>query len=94
MKWKMERTQLIDTPRSTYSQTRLWAPAIHQSDTRLAGMVWTSRKYDEERAMMFFGDRLATGDIISVRSVGVVTDRVTLQLVYELGDRSGIDIIR
>ena len=94
MKWKMERTQLIDTPRSTYHRTRLWAPAIHQSDTRLAGMVWTSRKYDEERAMMLFGDRLATGGIVSVRSVGVVTDPATLQLVYELGHRSDIDIIR
>lgn len=34
MKWGCARTQLIDTPPSTYPQTRLWSAAVHESKTR------------------------------------------------------------
>lgn len=94
MKWGIERNQLIDTPRSTYPQTRLWSSAIHAAGADVDGMIWTSRKYDEERAMMLFGDRVLLGDLSPVSSVDVTGDAGVLQLVYDLGSRAGIDIIR
>ncbi|MBB3956964.1 RES family NAD+ phosphorylase [Novosphingobium sediminicola] len=94
LKWHMVRGQLIDTPKSCYPQTQLWSPAIHGSGPTVGGMVWTSNKYDEDRAMLLFGDRVAIGDLNPLSSVDIISDPTTLQLVTDLAARSGIDIIK
>ena len=93
-KWGLERTQLIDTPKSTYDQTRLWSPALHQCPQRPDGMIWVSRRYDEEKAMILFGDRVRAADLAPLTTVKVTTDGACMDVVFALAEDAGIDIIR
>jgi hypothetical protein len=94
MKFGVERGQLIDTPKSTYPQTRAWSPAIHEAVTRPEGMVWTSKRYDQEKAIMLFGSRVSTTDLLDHVSVDITTDPNCLAVLQEISQRTGIDIIR
>lgn len=66
-KWGMTRQSLIDTPPSFYPSTRAWAQAIHDADSTLDGMIWTSRRFDEEKCLILFGTR------VDETSVGVLS---------------------
>jgi hypothetical protein len=93
MKLGLERKHVIDTPMTEYVTTRLWSPTVHQSSPKADGMVWISRKYDQERAMMLFGDRIAPADLIPASSVRIMDDAQALETIFELGQRAGIDIV-
>jgi len=93
-KWGLERTHLIDTPKSTYDQTRLWSPALHQCAQRPDGMIWVSRRYDEEKAMILFRDRVATAELAPRTTVKVTADSACMDIVFALAEDAGIDIIR
>ena len=93
MKFQLERHQLIDTPASSYGITQLWSPAVYLSDLKAEGMVWVSRRYDQERALMLFGDRVTSAAITPISSVRITKDARTLEIVFELGQRAGIDIV-
>lgn len=41
--WGLSRGELIETPKSTYGQTAVWAQAIHNARSDLDGLIWTSR---------------------------------------------------
>lgn len=86
------RSQLIDTPPSTYDDTVGWAKAIHASSSDIDGMVWTSRKCDPDLALILFGDRVGTSDLELLGSVRLTEDPVHLARVRELGKRAGITI--
>lgn len=92
MKFGLERQQVIDTPRSSYPTTRLWSPAVHQSDPATDGIIWVSRKYDQERALMLFGDRILPEAITPISSARIMDDARTLETLFELGQRAGINI--
>lgn len=94
LKLGLERGQLIDTPKSTYPATQAWSPAIHGSPGAHDGMIWVSRKFDLEKAMMLFGDRIKAADWEVVESTWVTRDPETLRTVEELANRSGILIAR
>lgn len=93
-KWGLERTHLIDTPKSTYDRTRLWSFAMHQCAQQPDGMIWVSRRYDEEKAMILFGDRVGTSDLAPVATVKVTADSTCMDIVFALAEDAGIDIIR
>jgi len=59
-RWQLSRADLIDTPAADYLQTAPWAKAIHGARTDAQGLVWTSRRFDPARAVVLFGDRIAT----------------------------------
>jgi hypothetical protein len=94
LKYGIERSQLIDTPKSTYPQTRAWPPAIHDEATSPEGMIWVSKRYDEERAIMLFGSRVAATNLRDAVSVDVATDPTCLAILQQISDRTGICIIR
>lgn len=56
-KWSLERAQLVAAPASHYSETALWAQAIHHRFPSVEGLVWTSNQCDPDTAVLFFGDR-------------------------------------
>ncbi|MGO7259209.1 RES domain-containing protein, partial [Rhizobium brockwellii] len=56
--WKLSRTDLIETPKSTYGDTVLWAEAIHRARADIDGLIWTSRQCDPEQCMILFEDRM------------------------------------
>jgi hypothetical protein len=94
MKWGLERRQLIDTPRLSYPETRAWVPVIHESSNAPEGMIWVSRRFDEEQAMMLFGTRVEPASLRTLGSVEVTGDPGVLAVLHELATRANIDIIR
>lgn len=93
-RWKISRTQLIDTPRSHYASTRLWSPAIHEAPQKPQGMIWVSRAYDEEKAMILFGTRTGPGCLSLVSTVEVTRDVHCLGTLAAEAERADILIAR
>ena len=60
--WGLSRGELIETPKSTYGQTAVWAQAIHRARSDLDGLIWTSRQCDHDRCVILFGDRVGEAD--------------------------------
>ncbi len=89
-RWGYSRRQLIDTPASTYASTRLWSAAIHQSDPSIDGMIWTSRRDDQQRAMLLFGDRVAPHDLTVIATERIASSPLWLGTLRDLGARAGI----
>lgn len=54
---KTEASLVTDTDASHYPRTVLWAQAAHQAG--FDGVAWTSRKCNDTRAIVLFGDRCA-----------------------------------
>jgi hypothetical protein len=60
----------IDAPRALteceadgYAESVLWAQAIHAQHPSLMGLYWISRRYNEGRAALLFGDRVPVGTL-------------------------------
>jgi hypothetical protein len=89
----------IDAPRSLtecepdgYHETVQWAQAIHRDNSALAGLFWVSRRYNEGRAMVLFGDRVAKG-ALQVKH-GPVPLRYFETEIDSIAARCDIDITR
>lgn len=91
-KLDLTRTQLIDTPRSEYAETARWAEAFHRADPGVAGLVWTSRRCDPQRAFIFFKDRIPAGSLIVKNSTEISRSAQHLAEIREFGRRAGITI--
>ena len=61
--WGLSRGELIETPKSTYGQTSLWAQAIHRARSDIDGMIWTSRQRDPDQCVILFEDWLGRRNI-------------------------------
>ena len=90
--WGLTRTALIDTPKSTYGQTAMWAQAIHAAHTDIDGLVWTSRQSDPAVCVVLFGDRVAEADLGVIRRFEASEPAVLLRL-RGYGLRAGITIV-
>jgi hypothetical protein len=87
------RTDLIETPKSICDQTVLWAQAIHRSDSKLDGLVWSSRQCDPERCVVLFGDRVTEADLEVIERLEVACDPALLLALRGFGLRAGISIV-
>ncbi|HYI40890.1 MAG TPA: RES family NAD+ phosphorylase [Allosphingosinicella sp.] len=94
MRWGLERRHLIDTPKANYPETRAWVLPIHESSAAPEGMIWVSRRFDEDRALLLFGSRVDPAILKLVASVEVTGDPAVLAVVHALASRADIDIIR
>jgi hypothetical protein len=79
---RLLRTELVDSEAEAYAWTASWAQAIHDQVPSADGLVWTSRQNDSARAMILWGDRVATADL---DGAGPVTP---------LDREPGIDLVR
>lgn len=91
--WGGDRGQIIDTPKSSYARTVLWAKAIHKARPDLDGMIWTSRQCDPERCLVLFEDRIGEDDFEVVGEIDVGKDDDLLLEMRRFGQRAGITII-
>ena len=73
---------------------RAWVPVIHESAAAPEGLIWVSRRFDEEQALMLFGSRVDPAVLRPLASVEVTGHPDVLRTVYELARRADIDIIR
>lgn len=84
------RSQVIDTPPSTYGDTVQWCRAVHDSSEELDGMIWTSRKCDPDSAIILFGDRLNENELEMVSSDVVMNSPILLEQLRASGAMAGI----
>jgi hypothetical protein len=89
-KWGLTRASLIDTPPSTYNATQVWAAAIHEAEPAVDGMIWTSRRFDEEKCLILFGTRIDEAAIGVLRSDELARTPDLLEELVGLGRLSGI----
>jgi hypothetical protein len=88
----LARTDLIDTPKSTYAQTVQWAKAFHETNPDADGLVWTSKRADSDKCVVLFGDR-ATADDFEVLQSLYVADHVNLLAeIVQWGRTAGITL--
>ncbi|MHB1502140.1 MAG: RES domain-containing protein [Candidatus Dormibacteria bacterium] len=58
-----------DTSAAHYIRTVRWADAIRE-DTDLDGIVWMSRQWNNQRAVVLFGDRVGSRELSVVPTLG------------------------
>jgi RES domain len=88
------RSQLIDTEKDRYPQTRVWAEAIHARCPDVDGLCWVSRQDDRARALVLFGDRVQSTDLApNGSSITIASDPAVYTSLLELADRIGVKII-
>lgn len=91
-KLKRTRAELIDTPRGAYLTTARWAEAFHRADPAIAGLVWTSRRCDPEKAYVFFEDRVPSGALVVRARIEMAASADHLGKIRDFGRRAGITI--
>lgn len=84
--------ELTATNSKHYPRTRVWAQELHRQLPWAHGLVWMSARFNVERALVLFGDRvdsawLATGGL-PIR----LDDAAGIHYVRSLGRRAGIDV--
>ena len=89
--WGLKRTDLIDTPKSTYPQTAVWAQAIHGAHASADGLAWTSRQCDPALCVVLFGDRVTEADLVAAKR-SEASEPVVLLRLRDYGRRAGITI--
>jgi hypothetical protein len=90
---RLHRTDLIDTPRSHYGRTALWAKAIHDACAEAEGLIWTSRRCDPAMCAIFFGDRVKEADFNEIDCLDLSTHSMELLELRSFGRRSGITLV-
>jgi hypothetical protein len=91
--WGLSRSELIETPKSTYGRTVLWAEAIHRARPDIDGLLWTSRQCDPDQCVILFEDRISEGDFEVQDCIEVSADASLLLELRSFGQRAGITII-
>ncbi|MGO9233085.1 MAG: RES family NAD+ phosphorylase [Methylocella sp.] len=91
--WGLSRGELIETPKSTYGQTVLWAQAIHRARSDLDGLIWTSRQCDPDQCVILFEDRVSETNFDIHDCIDISADADLLLELRKFGRRAGITII-
>lgn len=90
----VRRNELIDTEKNKYPDTRKWAETIHAACTDAEGLCWVSRQDDRALAIVLFGDRLATADLLPTGAArSVLVDIAVYADLLVLADRIGVNIV-
>jgi hypothetical protein len=64
----LKRGDIIDTPVRAYPLTRDWATWFHQVSPTAQGLLWTSRKDDDAKSIMLYGDRVRANTLKVVKA--------------------------
>ncbi|MEI2263897.1 RES family NAD+ phosphorylase [Erwinia sp. CGal63] len=90
----IKRSQLIDTEKNHYPDTRKWAEAIHSQCRDVQGLLWVSRQDDTARAVMIFGDRVRADALQPVGdSLSLLQDAGTWEQVLDLAGKIALSIV-
>lgn len=90
--WGLRRADFIDTPKSTYDQSVLWARAVYNASHAVEGLVWTSVQCDPAQCVVLFGTRVLELDFEIVDCVKASDPAVLLEM-RAYGKRSGIALV-
>lgn len=83
---------LTATEADQYERTVPWAEAVHRSFPDIDGLIWMSRQFNAERALVLFGDRVTEGDLEAVGPVVPLKLGPGREIVDRAANRAGIVI--
>lgn len=90
----ISEAELIHSNSDCYIQTRLWAQAIHFQFPEAQGLIWTSRQHSDNKAFVFFGDRMKKGDFEIVDSkLPLTTTPNIVMTINELTEIMGVKLV-
>jgi RES domain len=90
----IDRAHLIDTAKVHYPRTRSWAQAIYNQETAAHGLAWTSHRHDREQAVILFGSRLDSAElVIAGPPVPLMEDSIAILPVIRLATRIGATLV-
>lgn len=76
---RAERIDLIESLPPCYQATASWAQAIHDQDSGIDGLVWRSRRLDDQDSYVLFGDRVLPSDYSGRAASGPISADATLR---------------
>jgi hypothetical protein len=85
----LTRRDLIDTPARVYPLTRDWAAWFYRVSPSAQGLLWTSRKDDDAKSLMLFGDRIRARSLAIVTPAQPITD-VWREELLDVAEHIGI----
>jgi RES domain-containing protein len=93
----VEPFEIIETEAASYAETIPWGAAAHASvidGGRPDGIVWMSRQFNAERAVMLFGKRVkrAELELVSAFPVALFSERGR-EIALEAAERAGITVV-
>jgi hypothetical protein len=86
----VDRAHLIDTTKWHYPETRKWAERLYAQFRDVQGLRWSSRQDDSAQAVMLFGIRASSRDLVvsgpsTPLLVGVLASAPVIDLAMRLG---------
>jgi hypothetical protein len=90
----VDRAHLIDTTKRHYPETRKWAERLYGQFGDAQGLRWTSRQDDSAQAVMLFGTRAKSADlVISGPSTPLLAGDLATAAVIDLAMRLGVTLV-
>lgn len=89
----IRKSDLIETEKDRYPETREVAESIRNQHPDVQGLVWVSKQDDKALAYVLFGDRISKGVITQSSSGADLLEAPTFNQVLDLADRLDVLII-
>lgn len=90
----IKRSQLIDTEKDRYPETRTWAEAIHAQCPDIDGLSWIPRQDDRARALVLFGNRVPESTLVQTAGpLDLTANSDVYSDLLQLADRIGAKIV-
>lgn len=90
----VDRAHLIDTTKWHYPETRKWAERFYAQFRDVHGLRWTSRQDDSSQAVMLFGTRASSKDlVVSGPSAPLLAGDLASAAVINLAMRIGVTLV-
>jgi hypothetical protein len=90
----VDRAHLIDTTKWHYPETRKWAERLYAQYSKVEGLRWTSRQDDSARALMLFGTRAKSADLmVTELPTPLLDDDIASAAVIALAVRLGVTLV-
>ncbi len=83
---------LTDTQIDQYERTVAWAQALHHSLPDIDGLIWMSRQFNSEKALVLFGDRVNEAELESIGPAVPLEVGPGREIVDRAANRAGIVI--
>lgn len=84
---------LTDTDAIAYPRTVAWARALHAALPDIDGLLWMSRQFNAENALVLYGDRVAETDLEVVARPQPLFTGAGRHVVEVAAARAGVTII-
>jgi hypothetical protein len=90
----VDRAHLIDTTKLHYLETRKWAERFYRQHGEMQGLRWTSRQDDSAQAVMLFGTRANSADlVVTGPSRPLLDGDLSSAAVIDLAIRIGVTLV-